>query len=270
MTRLCGGFEAERCVVDRYDGQPCRQPVEEYVLGLTLCRRHHVELVDEILTWERARVDHARRQGQEAEERLRKLDRVKPTFKREEAGWSFALYLPAVGREPRRTVRRRGFKTKRDAQWEARQILESLTAPLRAGAEAFAMAVKNEQRLAAEHWAQEQEEHEAARLAACESAARARRERERERLVYYVRRPDGAIKIGTTWNLKTRMQAFRNVTAVELLASHSGGQVAEAALHRRFKHLRLDGEWFDPGEDLLAHIRHVAACAERRGSEVAA
>lgn len=79
------------------------------------------------------------------------------------------------------------------------------------------------------------------------------------RLVYYVQRPDGAIKIGTTWNIRTRLQAFRNVSPVQLLAVHSGGQPAEAALHRKFKSARLDGEWFRPDPALLRHIDHTAS-----------
>lgn len=63
------------------------------------------------------------------------------------------------------------------------------------------------------------------------------------------------------------MGSLRNATPVELLAWHTGGQVAEAVMHRRFAHLRLDGEWFFPGQELLAHIRHVRDRMERRGTE---
>lgn len=257
----------DACLVELWDGRPCSDRVTEYVLGLPLCRRHHRKLVDEVVRQEELQRQRDWREGQAITERLAKLNRVTPTFKQEpNGGWSFYVGVPAIEGEPRRTIRRRGFRTKREAQVAAKKVLDSLRTPLVQGADEFAAAVKEHQRQAREMLIRERNEAEAARLAAHQSAVAAKRARERDRFVYYVRRPDGAIKIGTTWNLKTRMQAFRNVSPAELLASHSGGQIAEAALHRRFRHLRLDGEWFKPDPDLLAHIEHVIGTSGRRAT----
>lgn len=253
-----------------HDGRPCATAASDFLPGeMTLCCRHHQRLVRYVLDMERERAEHERRDMAAASDRARKLERVKPVLRRDADGWAFDLNLPAIGADPRRRIRRRGFKTKRDARWEAQQVLDSLLLPLRRGAEEFTLAIQNEQRRAAEEWARREEDKRATSLALHGSIIRARREREQGRSVYYVRRPGGAIKIGTTWNLRSRMQAFRNATPIELLAHHSGGQVAEAALHWQFKHLRLDGEWFQPGPDLLAHIRHVIEVSGRRQGQMA-
>lgn len=262
----------DRCEATLWDDRRCSQVVSEDIVGIGLCSRHHRKAVDEVLLWNDARRRHFERVGEEAVARLARLERVRPSFKKLANGWTFYLALPGFDGESRRQLRRRGFATKIDAQREARAILDSLKAPLRSSVEAYTAAVAQQQRDTAERCRRQAAEAEAAQLAAraaATSASAARREQERARTVYYVRRPDDAIKIGTTWNLKARMQAFRNATPVELLASHSGGQVAEAALHRRFKHLRLDGEWFHPGQDLLAHIRHVVGRADHHAKNAA-
>lgn len=255
----------EPCEATLVDGRSCSDAARHVVGWFALCNRHHQKLVDEVLAEDRCRHERLLVEGRLAEERLRRLDRVRPSFRKEATGWLFDFTLPAFDGASRRHVRRRGFKRKLDAQREAKAMLEALRGPLTVGVEAYLEAVEQRRREARETWSRLEAQVEAERLAVHGSVAAARRERERQRIVYYVRRPDGAVKIGTTWNLKTRMQAFRNVNQVELLAWHTGGQCAEAALHRRFKHLRLDGEWFEAGQDLVDHIRYVAGCAERRG-----
>ena len=100
------------------------------------------------------------------------------------------------------------------------------------------------------------------RLTAIRSEWRARRREqeertERQRDVYYVQRPDGAIKIGVTGRLTERLQALSQEAPVELLATHKGGRAAEAAMHNRFARYRLHGEWFEPAGELLEHIDRI-------------
>lgn len=73
-------------------------------------------------------------------------------------------------------------------------------------------------------------------------------------VVYYVQRSDGAIKIGYTSNLTSRLSAFSIVTPVVLLATMKGARKAERAMHRRFAADRLGGEWFQPSPELMAHV----------------
>lgn len=104
-------------------------------------------------------------------------------------------------------------------------------------------------------------------VASAVAADEARRAAEPHRLVYYVRRSDGAIKIGSTGDLTKRLRSLRLVSPVEVLATHAGGYAAEKAMHRRFREHRLDGEWFAPAARLLDHI---ALLGEQHSVEVAA
>ena len=83
----------------------------------------------------------------------------------------------------------------------------------------------------------------------------ARDQRQTAGVVYYVRRGDGAIKIGTTTNLTKRVRALtKEHGPVEVLATHPGGFRAEQSLHRTFAASRLDGEWFEESHDLAVRI----------------
>ena len=73
-------------------------------------------------------------------------------------------------------------------------------------------------------------------------------------VVYYVRFAD-RVKIGTTTNLAMRMQS---VPHDEVLATEPGGRSIESQRHRQFAHLRMTGEWFSMGPDLMAHIGRIA------------
>jgi hypothetical protein len=78
--------------------------------------------------------------------------------------------------------------------------------------------------------------------------------------IYFARREsDGAIKIGFSSDVPRRLIELRKKTKcrVSLLGSTSGGSAVERRLHRRFAHLHLDGEWFHPGDDLLAFVRRL-------------
>jgi hypothetical protein len=77
-------------------------------------------------------------------------------------------------------------------------------------------------------------------------------------VIYFIRCPKTSqIKIGTTLGLARRLgQLARDrKTTLEVLAVMPGDQSREADLHHQFGHLRMEGEWFDPGMDLLDFIR---------------
>lgn len=77
-------------------------------------------------------------------------------------------------------------------------------------------------------------------------------------IVYYVRRKDGMIKIGTSRVAARRLEEIaREHGSLILMAFHTGARAEESATHRRFKALRAEGEWFRPALPLLEHIAEV-------------
>jgi hypothetical protein len=73
-------------------------------------------------------------------------------------------------------------------------------------------------------------------------------------MVYFVRMPDGIIKIGHSGNLGQRINALGG----ELLAFKPGDRADERSHHERFAHLLERGrEWFRPGDDLLDYINEL-------------
>jgi predicted TIM-barrel fold metal-dependent hydrolase len=74
-------------------------------------------------------------------------------------------------------------------------------------------------------------------------------------IVYYLERGDGLIKIGTTVSLRARMSSLRSEHGdLRILLTHCGAFARELEMHRKFADLRVTGEWFAPGTDLLAWI----------------
>ena len=75
-------------------------------------------------------------------------------------------------------------------------------------------------------------------------------------MIYFIKSPTGAIKIGTTIRLSQRLKqlAAEHGPGLEVLAVADGSFEVERALHRRFAHLRQVGEWFEPGDDLMGFI----------------
>lgn len=72
------------------------------------------------------------------------------------------------------------------------------------------------------------------------------------------------IKIGFSCCVQKRLQDLRVASPVglRLLASIRGGAAKETDMHRRFAHLRVDGEWFRAAPELLAFIRSFAQGTE--------
>jgi hypothetical protein len=77
-------------------------------------------------------------------------------------------------------------------------------------------------------------------------------------IVYYVRRPDGMIKIGTSRAAGSRLDSIaRKHGRLLLMAFHAGARAEEAAVHRQFRALHIGGEWHRPELPLLEHIAKV-------------
>lgn len=68
-------------------------------------------------------------------------------------------------------------------------------------------------------------------------------------VVYFMKR-ERLIKIGTSTNLKPRAVALGAL----VMATTPGGRTVEGEHHKRFAHLHVFGEWFEPGPDLLEYI----------------
>jgi hypothetical protein len=76
-------------------------------------------------------------------------------------------------------------------------------------------------------------------------------------VIYFIQpRAGGLIKIGTTIRLSDRLKQLATECGEELqvLAVVEGSRPEERDLHQRFGHLRRHGEWFEPGDDLLAFV----------------
>jgi plasmid stability protein len=75
-------------------------------------------------------------------------------------------------------------------------------------------------------------------------------------MIYFIRSPDGPIKIGTTIRLSQRLTQLANEygPGLEVLAVCEGDRWIEKELHHRFAELRRVGEWFEPGDDLMGFI----------------
>ncbi len=85
--------------------------------------------------------------------------------------------------------------------------------------------------------------------------------RTRKGFVYFARQPKGYyIKIGFATDLSKR--GLETWYCEVLVAIGPVKQAAEARLHKRFGHLRVHREWFEPADELLDYIeelRDVAA-----------
>ena len=69
-------------------------------------------------------------------------------------------------------------------------------------------------------------------------------------LVYFIRFGD-RVKIGFSTNTKRRLQSLPHD---EMLAFMPGTFATEKQMHNAFRYLRIKGEWFSMGQDLLDFI----------------
>jgi hypothetical protein len=79
--------------------------------------------------------------------------------------------------------------------------------------------------------------------------------------VYFLQAGDGGnIKIGFASDVQRRIQREiqpHSPIPLKLLALVPGTETDERCLHRMFHHLRLHGEWFRAGSDLLLLTKHL-------------
>lgn len=81
-------------------------------------------------------------------------------------------------------------------------------------------------------------------------------------LVYFIRaRGMGDIKIGKSNQVRVRVKNLFSCCSrgVDLIACYPAEIEHETELHRDFERHRLCGEWFQPGAELLTHLRLVGA-----------
>lgn len=86
-------------------------------------------------------------------------------------------------------------------------------------------------------------------------------------LVYFVQGIDGGpIKIGRADEPALRLRELQlgSPVLLQLLAVVKGGRYREACLHEQFAILRMHGEWFSPGVDLLQWIASHATVLSPR------
>lgn len=79
-------------------------------------------------------------------------------------------------------------------------------------------------------------------------------------LTYFVRaRGMGDIKIGKSNHVRTRVQTLFTASSrgVDLVACYPSNREHEGELKEEFAHLRLCGEWFRPGNELLTHLQLI-------------
>lgn len=91
-----------------------------------------------------------------------------------------------------------------------------------------------------------------------------------ESRVYFMER-DGMVKIGISKDVPKRCKEVSRGSAmivgmtlgpVTLLGTMPGGRDQEFQLHRQFRHLRVDGEWFHFTEEIKDYIAQRARCTQ--------
>lgn len=78
-------------------------------------------------------------------------------------------------------------------------------------------------------------------------------------MIYFLKRADGLVKIGTTTNFYRRLsQLEKEHQQLDILGWQAGDKATEKSLHKRFASLRIINEWFYPATDLMNYISHEA------------
>ncbi len=79
--------------------------------------------------------------------------------------------------------------------------------------------------------------------------------------VYFIQASTGQIKIGRALSAQRRLGILQigSPIPLKLMAVTKGTFRLERQLHERFNHLRIHGEWFSPGPELLELIDKVVA-----------
>ena len=80
-------------------------------------------------------------------------------------------------------------------------------------------------------------------------------------MIYFIQMgADGPVKIGHSTAPARRLSSLQTGCPVQLrlLSVTDGDEAAERATHERFAGLRIRGEWFSPGDDLLGYAMSFA------------
>ena len=77
-------------------------------------------------------------------------------------------------------------------------------------------------------------------------------------MIYFIADEHNRIKIGRSVNPFERLRQLQRATGskLTLLAMEPYGR-KETILHRKFAHLRIRGEWFRAGDDLVEYIKRI-------------
>lgn len=79
-------------------------------------------------------------------------------------------------------------------------------------------------------------------------------------VVYFAEAPDGAVKIGTTNDLKARVTSLRTaLPGIKILASVEGDHSLESHLHETFADDRIEREWFRKSDAISRLIDQIKA-----------
>lgn len=79
--------------------------------------------------------------------------------------------------------------------------------------------------------------------------------------VYFIKESAmGSIKIGKSYDVRKRLKAIQACLpqTIEILGVIDGGIAKERQLQKQFIHLKIHGEWFMPGKELLDFINENA------------
>lgn len=79
-------------------------------------------------------------------------------------------------------------------------------------------------------------------------------------VTYFIQAENGLIKIGETTRFEKRFLEISFMSPLPLTVIGFTKE-SEKKIHKAFNHLRLHGEWFEPGEDLLAYIQENTSAA---------
>ena len=81
----------------------------------------------------------------------------------------------------------------------------------------------------------------------------------RSSVVYFVRRADGAVKIGWTSDLERRLRELRKEsrTTITLLAAIPGDKPDELRLQKRFVEYAIGDEWFTESPKIIAFVTSI-------------
>lgn len=85
----------------------------------------------------------------------------------------------------------------------------------------------------------------------------------KQRQVYFARRSDGLIKIGSSMNVEQRMDQLSSGAAekMELIGHMNGSTTFEHSIHKELAKHQKHGEWFYPASEVVIYIHDLLSVA---------